>query len=118
MIKSFRDLEVYQKAYKSSLEIHKLSLEFPRHEQFELGAQIRRATKSISLNIAEGFGKKESAAEFRRFLKITLGSSDEVKVQLEYCKDLGYFSAETWLEYAEAYEEISKMLQGLIKKWR
>ena len=78
MITSFEDLEVFQRAYKLSLEIHRLSLEFPQREQYGLGEQIRRASKSICANIAEGFAKQGfSVAEFKRYLAIAFGSSDE-----------------------------------------
>ena len=117
MIKSYEDLEVYKRAYVSSLLIHKLSLSFPQMEQFELGRQIRRATKSIALNIAEGYGKKSSAAEFKRYLTMSLGSNDEVRVQLRYCKDLGYITEEQYLAYHTEYGEIGKMLNKLIRTW-
>ena len=56
MIKSFEDLDVFQRAYKISLEIHTLSMEFPKREQYGLADQVRRASKSICANIAEGYG--------------------------------------------------------------
>ena len=55
MIESFRDLKVYQKAYTSSLKIHEISLTLPDFEKYELGSQMRRASKSIAMNIAEGY---------------------------------------------------------------
>ena len=58
MIQSFRDITAYKKAYESSLKIHRLSLGFPEFERYELGGQMRRSTKSVALNIAEGFAKK------------------------------------------------------------
>jgi four helix bundle protein len=91
IIRSFEDLEVYQRAYRLSLEIHKASLEFPKIEQFAMADQVRRASKSICANIAEGFSKqRQSAPEFKRFLMMALGSSDEMKVWISYCLDLGY----------------------------
>jgi len=57
-INDYTDLVVYQKAYRISLEIHRVSLEFPRHEQWELASQMRRASKSVCANIAEGYGKQ------------------------------------------------------------
>ena len=56
------DLEVFRRAYRLSLEVHRMSLEFPRIEQFALADQVRRASKSICANIAEGFGKAASVA--------------------------------------------------------
>ena len=118
MIKSFRDLIVYQKAYALSLDMHKLSLGFPKFEQFELASQIRRSSKSVAMNIAEGFGKNASLPEFKRFMKIALGSCDEVRVQLDYCKDLGYISLEQYNLYENLCLEIVKMLVSMLKNWK
>ena len=118
MIKSFEDMEVYRKAYASSLEIHRLSLGFPQMEQYELASQLRRATKSIPMNIAEGYGKRASTAEFKRYLAMALGSKDEIKVQLRYCKDLGYITEEQYTHHENEYSEIGKMLTKLIQTWQ
>ena len=118
MITTYEDLEVYQRAYASSLLIHRMSLEFPKMEQFELASQLRRATKSIPMNIAEGYGKKASAVEFKRYLTMSLGSNDEVKVQLKYCKDLGYINDEQYTASVSEHVEIGKMLSKLIQTWQ
>ena len=88
MVSSFRDLIAYQKAYKMSLDIHKLTLSFPKFEQHELASQLRRASRSVTLNIAEGFGRKHRStlADFRRFIVTALGSCDEVRVGLTFAK--------------------------------
>ena len=57
----FEDLDVFRRAYALSLEVHRASLGFPRIEQFALADQIRRASKSICANIAEGFGKQRQS---------------------------------------------------------
>ena len=114
---SFEDLEVFQRAYRLSLEVHRRSLDFPAIEQYELAKQIRRASKSICANIAEGFGKQgPSPAEFKRFLRIALGSADEMRVWLRYCLDLGYIDEATWTSWRGESNEIAKMLQGLLVK--
>ena len=61
-VKSFEDLEVFQRAYRLSLEVHKLSLGFPSIEQQGLADQLRRASKSICANLAEGFAKQRRSA--------------------------------------------------------
>src|SRR5215470_10397942 len=95
--KSFEDLEVFQRAYRISLEVHRMSLDFPRNEQFALADQVRRASKSICANIAEGFGRQGySQGEFKRFLMIAMGSADEMRVWSRYCLDLGYISELQW----------------------
>jgi four helix bundle protein len=111
---SFEDLEVFQRAYRVSLEIHRASLTFPSVEQRALADQIRRASKSICANIAEGYAKQHiSTAEFKRFLVIAIGSSEEMRVWIRYCLDLGYIDQETWQRWRDEYHELAKMLQGL-----
>ena len=117
-IRSFEDLEVFQRAYRLSLEIHAASKAFPAHEQFELARQLRNASKSICANIAEGFGKQShSTAEFARFLAIAIGSADEVRLWSRYCLDLNYIDEATWIAWRDAYQEIAMMLQGLRRNW-
>ena len=118
-VESFEDLEVFQRAYRISLEVHRASLDFPAIEQFALGDQVRRASKSICANIAEGFAKQgASASEFKRFLSMAMASSDEMRVWVRYCLDLGYIEEATWRDWRDEYQSISKMLQGLSGKWR
>ena len=67
----FEDLEVFRRAYRVSLEVHRASLAFPAIEQGALGDQVRRASKSIAANLAEGFARQGRApADFRRFITI------------------------------------------------
>ena len=108
------DLDVFQRAYRLSLEVHRASLEFPRIEQGALADQIRRASKSICANLAEGFGRQQkSRPEFRRFLVMAIGSADEMQVWTMYCRDLGYIGAETAERWRGDYREIARMLSGL-----
>ena len=117
-IRDFSDLIVYQKAYERSLEVHHASMKFPKHEQYELGSQIRRASKGICANIAEGFGKQNiSKMEFKRFLLMAMGSADEMRVWSRYSYDLGYIDESRWVEWNETYADIAKMLNGLHAKW-
>ena len=75
-VASFEDLEVFKRAYRVSLEVHRRSLHWPQIEQRALGDQMRRASKSIVANIAEGYGRqKQSKAEFKRFLWMAIGSA-------------------------------------------
>ncbi len=114
----FEDLEVFQRAYRISLEIHRVSLEFPQVEQYALADQVRRASKSVCANLAEDFAKQShSTAEFRRFIMMSIGSSDEMRVWIRYCSDLGYIDKHVWHEWRDEYQAISKMLQALHKQW-
>ena len=117
-VEAFEDLDVFQRAYRISLEVHGASLSFPTVEQYGLADQVRRASKSICANVAEGFGKQSrSAAEFKRYLQMAIGSSDEMRVWARYCLDLDYMDDATWQRWRDEYHEISKMLQGLSRKW-
>jgi four helix bundle protein len=110
----FEDLEVFRRGYRLSLEVHRASLEFPRIEQFALADQVRRASKSICANIAEGFGKqRQSRVEFHRFLTMAIGSADEMQVWTLYCRDLGYIDNDVAERWQGEYREIARMLQGL-----
>ena len=116
---AFEDLEVFKRAYKASLAVHHKSLEFPAIEQRGLADQVRRASKSICANVAEGFARQGvQPADFRRFLIMAMGSADEMRVWLRYCLDLGYIDEVTWQTWRQEYHEIAKMLQGLIKALR
>ena len=93
-IRRVEDLEVFRRAYRLSLDLHKVSLAFPRIEQFALADQLRRATKSICANLAEGFAKQSrSAAEYRRYLTVAIGSSDETQLWLRYSAESRLYRA-------------------------
>jgi four helix bundle protein len=97
-----------------SLELHRASLEFPRIEQFALADQLRRSSKSVCANMAEGFAKQNySAAEYRRYLLAAIGSSDETQLWLRYCIDLEYVEDVVGRKWIEGYSEVSRMLRGL-----
>jgi four helix bundle protein len=108
------DLDVFGRAYRVSLEVHRVSLEFPRIEQWALADQMRRASKSICANLAEGFGwQRQSKPEFRRFLTMGIGSADEMQVWALYARDLGYIGNEVAERWRGEYREIARMLCGL-----
>ena len=119
-VSTFDDLEVFQRAYRISLDVHRMSLQFPKVEQFGgLADQMRRASKSICGNIAEGFGKqRRSNAEFKRYLLMAIGSADEMQVWLRYCADLEYVDRKVCTQWQDEYRQIARMLQGLYSKWR
>ena len=117
-IERVEDLEVFRRAYRISLEIHRASLGLPRIEQFALADQLRRSSKSICANLAEGFARQsQSAAEYRRYLTVAIGSSDETQLWLRYCVDLGHIEEVVGRRWIADYVEISKMLKGLHASW-
>ena len=118
MIRSYRDLQVYKKAYAISLKMHEISLKLPDFEKYELSSQIRRASKSIPMNIAEGYARNASTKDVKRFFTMALGSCEEVRVQIDYLRDLKYITEEEKKELEREYTEIGKMLVVMIKKWK
>ena len=113
----YHRLDVYQKAYQVALEVHRISLGFPKIEQYALAQQLRASSKSIPVNIAEGMGKQDSPAETKRFIRMAVGSCDETRVWLEFARDLGYLEAARQKALEERYQEIGRMLRGVIKRY-
>ena len=109
----FKGLQVYKKAYALCIQIHEMSRGFPREERYELASQIRRASTSVPLNIAEGQERRESKGDYRRFIQIARGSCAEMRVLLDMAKDFGYIDEAVREKYYAGYEEINRMLIGL-----
>jgi four helix bundle protein len=116
-IRTYRDLEVFQEAYAAAVDISKLTKSFPSFEQFELARQLRRAARSIPANIVEGWAKRQSVPEFKRYLQVAIGSCDEVKLWLEMSKDEGYASQEAVQKLMDRFNRIGAMLTSLWKRW-
>ena len=113
----YHRLDVYQKAYQLALEVHRLSLDFPKIEQYGLAQQLRGSSKSIPANVAEGMGKQGSAADVRRFVRMAIGSCDETRVWLEFARDLGYLEPQVQDQLEKRYQEVGRMLQGVIRRY-
>lgn len=111
---SFRELDVYRRAFALSLEIHKATLLFPAIEQYALAGQLRRASKSICANIAEGYAKQSfSLPEFLRFLGIAIASAVECAVWVDYAVALGYIDTECAEKWNQEFVVIERMLGKL-----
>ena len=82
-MKSYKDLEIYQLAFQYGIEVHHLSLKLPKFELYEQGSQVRRSSKSIKDNIAEGYGRRRYKQEFIRYLIFSHASLTECISQLE-----------------------------------
>ena len=95
------------------LEVYHLTKEFPKEERYELISQLKRAALSVVLNIAEGYGRG-SKAEFKHFLRNSLGSSNEVIVLLKLAKDLGFGETEKLIH---AYTLLGKRIYRLREIW-
>jgi len=115
MIKSYRDLIVWQKSMELVTKIYLATKTFPKEEIYGLIPQIRRSCISIPSNIAEGYGRN-STNDYIRFLQISIGSLYELQTQLEICLNLNYLSKQSFEAIYEQSREIERMLSSLIKK--
>lgn len=114
LVKNVTDLRVFQLAYIVSLDVHKVTQTFPKSERYDLTSQMRRASKSICANLAEGYEKQQfSKPEFLRFISLTIGSCGEMRVWIQYAHDLGYIDQAQFHKWAQDYASISRMLQKL-----
>jgi len=104
---SYKDLIVWQKAYKLVLEIYKITKDFPRFEMCGLAQQVRRAAVSIPSNIAEGYGRKHKG-EYRQFLSVAYGSLSELETQYLLSIDLEYTKS------CEVIENLLKEVGGML----
>jgi len=108
---SYKDLEVYSLGKELAVKVHKLTIEnLPKYEMFEEGSQIRRSSKSIVSNIAEGYGRRKYLNEFIRFLTYAIASCDETKVHLEMLNETGSLTEGNVEELYQGYEELGAKL--------
>lgn len=114
-IKSYKDLLIWQKGIKIVILVYKLVNTFPKEELYALSSQLKRASVSISSNIAEGYGRNADKS-FSHFLDIARGSLYEIETQLIIAKELGFITDETLFnEIINEIEEESKMINAFSK---
>src|SRR5574341_2203245 len=109
-LKGHRDLKVYQLAYKMAMEIFQVSKGFPKEEKYSLTDQIRRSSRSVAANIAEGFRKRQYPKMFVSKLADADGEATETQVWLDFARDCEYLPHEQHTEFIKSYEEVGKML--------
>jgi four helix bundle protein len=114
VIRDYKELIAYQKAYELVLLVYQLTESFPKEEMYGLSSQIRRAAVSIPSIIAEGFMR--GSKEYVQFLKIALGSAAELETQLMLCKDLGYCEPDRFIEINTQTKEVLRLLNSYIAK--
>jgi four helix bundle protein len=117
-IRSYEDLEVYQRAMKLVPRMYEVAKSMPGFEHYDLAAQVRRAAKSVPTNIAEGYARRSSVKEFKKFLRIAMASANEMEVHLNIAAELGYVpkkDAEVWIA---DYDIVGRQLNRLIATWR
>ena len=112
---AYRKLDVYHKAITWVLDVYKLVTLFPKCEDYALSGQLRRASVSVTSNIAEGMSRS-SSKEIAHFLEVSYGSLMEANSQLEVAQLLGYINKEELDNISEKTMEIARMLSGLRNK--
>lgn len=117
MLKSFQELEVWQKAHHLVLDIYELTGKFPDRERFGIVSQLRRGAASIPANIAEGFGRR-TTKELLQCLAIANGSLEETRYFLILSRDLGYIPIENFDHFNHQCSSIGQMLGALSRTLR
>ena len=114
-IRSFRDLEIWQRGIILTEAVYESTKAFPKEELYGLVAQLRRTAVSIPSNIAEGFARRHNK-EYKQFLQISLGSCAELTTQVIISSKLRYIADKAADDMVNEVEEISRMTMSLIKK--
>jgi four helix bundle protein len=113
-ITSFKDLDVWQLAMTLAVDCYKLTENFPRHEQYGMTSQIRRASVSVAANIAEGYGRHQTGM-YLQFLRVGLGSVRELETLLLLSERVGLATSAALQPVLDRAIRVSKMLSSLIR---
>jgi four helix bundle protein len=113
-VKSAKELTVYIKAYRLAMRIYEISKRFPPEERFALTGQIRRSSRSVSMNLREAWAKHYYGAHFVNKLTDCDGENAETDTSLDFGKDCGFISAQEHAELSAECCEIGKMLGAMI----
>jgi four helix bundle protein len=111
-IKSYRELEVWQKAMDLALECYKITKTFPKSETYGLSSQVQRAAVSIPANIAEGRGRWHTK-EFIQHLSIANGSLAELETYILFAERLDYLKKDLLDQMMHKTAEVGRMINGL-----
>lgn len=112
----FRELDVYQLAFSSAMKIFSLSASFPAEERYAITDQIRRSSRSVCSNLAEGWRKRKYPAVFRNKLTDAMSEASETQTWLEFSLSCEYIDRNTFTELDAAYEKISGLLNAMERK--
>ncbi|MFQ5779945.1 MAG: four helix bundle protein [Nitrospiria bacterium] len=115
-IKHFRELEVYQRAFKMAMNIFEITKRFPNEEKYSLVDQIRRSSRAVCSNLAEAWRKRRYIAVFKNKLTDAMQEASETQSWLEFCLACKYISEEMFKELDTEYERIILMLNAMEKR--
>lgn len=111
---NYKELNVWKEAIESSVEVYSMTSSFPKTEIYGLVQQLRRASISVSSNIAEGAGRNNKG-EFRHFLGIAVASMCEVESQIIVSSRLGFINLDEIKNELDRIDKIQKMIYKLIR---
>lgn len=114
MLRTYKDLLVWQKSFRLCVRVYEVSRLFPREERFGLTAQLRRAAVSVPSNIAEGYSRG-TRPDYVRFLWVAYGSLGELETQLLLAEELRFGDSEELGPMLMALAEVERMLKALIR---
>jgi len=112
--RNYEKLEIYQKSFELAKKMHDMTLKLPEYELYEEGNQIRRASKSITTNIVEGFGRRRYKNDYIKFLIYAHASCDVIKVHLKFIFDSGYITEENFNQYLKECNNLSRKINNFI----
>ena len=118
IIRSAKELDVYRKAYELAMLVFRVSKRFPPDERYALTSQIRRSSRSVSMNLREAWAKRRYRAHFVSKLTDCDGENGETDTSLDFAEDCGYLSAEEHKDLTARCTEIGKMLGAMIQNPR
>jgi four helix bundle protein len=113
-VRSAKELTVYLKAYRLAMRIFEISKRFPPEERYALTGQIRRSSRSISMNLREAWAKRRYPAHFISKLTDCDGENGETGTSLDFARDCGYITAQEHAELSAECCEVGKMLGSMI----
>ena len=115
-MKSYRDLEIYVESKRLAVEVHKVSLGFPKFELYEEWGQLRRASKAVTSLIVEGYGRKRYKADFVKYLVYAQAECDETIVHLDFLFETSSMNDEAkYNALRKAYDSLSKRINKFIQ---
>jgi four helix bundle protein len=114
VIKSFRDLQVWQRAHELVLLVYQVTENFPEQERFGITAQLRRSAASIPANIAEGYGRR-TTRELLQSLAVANGSLEETRYFLLLSSDLKYLESDAYNRLSTNCDSVGQMLGALVR---
>jgi len=115
-IRHFRDLDVYRRAFKAAMEIFEITKTFPSEEKYSMVDQVRRASRSVCSNIAEGWRKRKYEPVFCNKMTDSMQEASETQCWLEFALACRYISKEIFFRLDNEYENIIGMLTSMESK--